>query len=122
MNYVGRDMKDAFRADMKESVQEIKKYINEVRETEAISKRNGELYLIGFYFVVNVFMNWDSLKKSEDLLFLSDYDLSLNVYKHLYLYLCDQTDGYIFKCILVFWLTSQTEKCINQRFLRASIF
>ena len=50
-------MKDAFRADMKESVQEIKKYINEVRETEAISKRNGELYLIGFYFVVNVFMN-----------------------------------------------------------------
>ena len=57
VNYVGRDMKDAFRANMKESVQEIKKYINEVRETEAVSKRNGELYLIGFYFVFNVFMN-----------------------------------------------------------------
>ena len=56
VNYVGRDMKDAFRADMKESVQEIKKYINEIRETEANSKRNGELYLIGFYFVF-VFMN-----------------------------------------------------------------
>lgn len=56
VNYVGRDMKDAFRADMKESVQEIKKYINEVRETEANSKRNGELYLIAFYFVF-VFMN-----------------------------------------------------------------
>ena len=56
VNYVGRDMKDAFRADMKESVQEIKKYINEIRETEAHSKRNGEWYLIGFYFVF-VFMN-----------------------------------------------------------------
>ena len=57
VNYVGRDMKDAFRAGMKESVQEIKKYINVVGETESISKRNGELYLICFYFVFNVFMN-----------------------------------------------------------------
>ena len=54
---VGRDLKEAFRADMKEGVQEIKKYINEGRETEAISKRNGELFFIGFYFVLNVFMN-----------------------------------------------------------------
>ena len=57
VNYVGRDMKDAFRAGMKESVQEIKKYINVVGETESISKRNGELYLICFNFVFNVFMN-----------------------------------------------------------------
>ena len=54
---VGRDLKEAFRTDMKEGVQEIKKYINEGRETEAISKRNGDLFFIGFYFVLNVFMN-----------------------------------------------------------------
>lgn len=54
---VGRDLKEAFRADMEEGVQEIKKYINEGRETEAISKRNGELFFIGFYFVLNLFMN-----------------------------------------------------------------
>lgn len=57
VNGVGRDLKEAFRADMKEGVQEIKKYINEGRETEAISKRNGDLFFIGFYFVLNVFMN-----------------------------------------------------------------
>lgn len=57
VNGVGRDLKEAFRTDMKEGVQEIKKYINEGRETEAISKRNGELFFIGFYFVLNLFMN-----------------------------------------------------------------
>lgn len=57
VNGVGRDLKEAFRTDMKEAVQEIKKYINEGRETEAISKRNGDLFFIGFYFVLNVFMN-----------------------------------------------------------------
>lgn len=57
VNGVGRDLKEAFRTDMKEGVQEIKKYINEGRETEAISKRNGELFFIGFYFELNVFMN-----------------------------------------------------------------
>lgn len=57
VNGVGRDLKEAFRTDMKEGVQEIKKYINEGRETEAISKRNGDLFFIGFYFVLNVFMN-----------------------------------------------------------------
>ena len=69
VNYVGRDMKDAVRADIKDGVQDVKddfravvqemveKYINEGRETEAISKRNGELYLIGFSFAFNVFMN-----------------------------------------------------------------
>ena len=57
VNGVGRDLKEAFRTDMKEGVQEIKKYINEGRETEAIPKRNGELFFIGFYFVLNVFMN-----------------------------------------------------------------
>ena len=69
VNYVGRDMKDAVRADIKDGVQDVKddfravvqemveKYINERRETEAISKRNGELYLIGFSFAFNVFMN-----------------------------------------------------------------
>ena len=59
VNGVGRDLKEAFRTDMKEGVQEIKKYINEGRETEAISKRNGELFFIGFYFVLNLFMNWE---------------------------------------------------------------
>ena len=57
VNGVGRDLKEAFRTDMKEGVQEIKKYINEGRETEAVSKRNGDLFFIGFYFVLNVFMN-----------------------------------------------------------------
>lgn len=57
VNGVGRDLKEAFRTDMKEGVQEIKKYVNEGRETEAISKRNGELFFIGFYFELNVFMN-----------------------------------------------------------------
>ena len=57
MNYVGRDMKETVKADLKEGVQEIKKYINEGKETEAILKRNGQLHLIGFYFVFNVFMN-----------------------------------------------------------------
>ena len=57
VNGVGRDLKEAFRTDMKEGVQEIRKYINEGRETEAISKRNGDLFFIGFYFVLNVFMN-----------------------------------------------------------------
>lgn len=57
VNGAGRDLKEAFRTDMKEGVQEIKKYINEGRETEAISKRNGELFFIGFYFELNVFMN-----------------------------------------------------------------
>ena len=57
VNGVGGDLKEAFRTDMKEGVQEIKKYINEGRETEAISKRNGDLFFIGFYFVLNVFMN-----------------------------------------------------------------
>lgn len=57
VNGVGRDLKEAFRTDMKEGVQEIKKYINEGRETEAIPKRNGELFFIGFYFELNVFMN-----------------------------------------------------------------
>ena len=53
VNYVGRDMKDALTA----GVQEMKKCINEGIETEAISKRNGVLYLIGFSFTFNVFMN-----------------------------------------------------------------
>ena len=57
MNYVGRDMKETVRADLKEGVREIKKYINEGKETEAILKRNGELHLTGFCFVFNVFMN-----------------------------------------------------------------
>ena len=57
VNGVGRDLKEAFRAGTKEGVQQIKKYITEGRETDTISKRNGELYLIDFYFVLNVFMN-----------------------------------------------------------------